>query len=263
MVSDELLLQKWVNSPHSLLAAVPLADGHTQDISLFAWLYVALTMVVVVIIIMAWIKGRASEQSQEQPNELARYESSKKLLQISLAILILELVGVPFVIMTIPYPSMTLAIGLFLVICLISTITAMVMLSISINRSPSQISRFSPYTLTILTIAMVCMMLAGQSKSVATTPTTSSHPANTALSGRALYIANCQACHGDIAQAPSLKEIQSIYVNNPDGIVAWASHPGRKRANYGAMPSMRYLHAQKLKLIAEYMLNPDGATLPQ
>lgn len=66
---------------------------------------------------------------------------------------------------------------------------------------------------------------------------------------------SCTACHGVDTRVvgPPIKEIARLYAGNPDGIVAWAKAPGRKRADYPAMPAMGLPDAD-LKIIAEYML---------
>lgn len=68
--------------------------------------------------------------------------------------------------------------------------------------------------------------------------------------------ATCAACHAPDAKlvGPSLREINAIYQNNPDGIVTWAMHPGKKRADAPQMPSFSHLGPDSLRIIAEYML---------
>ncbi len=67
---------------------------------------------------------------------------------------------------------------------------------------------------------------------------------------------NCAACHAldRVLAAPSLVEIQSIYADNPSGIVQWAKAPGKKRAEFAPMPSFAHLGDEQLLLVAEYML---------
>jgi len=66
----------------------------------------------------------------------------------------------------------------------------------------------------------------------------------------------CAACHAvdKVLAAPPVKEIYALYKDNPEGIVKWAENPGKKRAQFQQMPSMAALGADKLRLVADYML---------
>ena len=67
---------------------------------------------------------------------------------------------------------------------------------------------------------------------------------------------NCAACHAvdKVLAAPSLTEIYSTYKSDPQGIVAWAKAPGKKRPEFTQMPSFAHLGDEQLELVAEYML---------
>lgn len=73
--------------------------------------------------------------------------------------------------------------------------------------------------------------------------------------GEALF-ATCAGCHAPTAQlvGPSLEEIAKLYEGNPEGIVAWAKAPGKKRPNLPPMPPFAHLGEDNLRKIAEYML---------
>lgn len=78
---------------------------------------------------------------------------------------------------------------------------------------------------------------------------------------------NCAACHAlnKVLAAPPLTEVYALYKGNPDGIVAWAKNPGKKRSQFGPMPSMAHLGDAQLHLVAQYILsiaNPDGSAKP-
>ena len=68
---------------------------------------------------------------------------------------------------------------------------------------------------------------------------------------------NCAACHAldRVLAAPPIREIQQLYSDNPAGIVKWAMNPGKKRPQFGQMPSMAQLGNEKLMLVAKYMLS--------
>lgn len=85
-----------------------------------------------------------------------------------------------------------------------------------------------------------------------------SHPASadTDQDSPADLFASCAACHAPdhTLVGPSLREIASIYPNNPNGIVQWATAPGKKRPNMPPMPPLAHLGQEKLHRIAAYML---------
>lgn len=68
--------------------------------------------------------------------------------------------------------------------------------------------------------------------------------------------ATCAACHAPDQRlvGPPLTEIAQIYQGNPEGIVAWAKAPGKKRPDYPPMPAFGDLGDEKLKAIADYIL---------
>lgn len=70
-----------------------------------------------------------------------------------------------------------------------------------------------------------------------------------------LLFQTCAACHGLETRlvGPPIREIQKLYKNNPEGIVAWSKSPGKKRPDYPAMPSVA-LPDEDLKIIADYIL---------
>ncbi len=72
---------------------------------------------------------------------------------------------------------------------------------------------------------------------------------------------NCAVCHAPEARlvGPSLAEISRIYANNPDGIVAWAMAPGKKRPDFPQMPPMAHLGEANLRKIAALMLTQGRA----
>ncbi len=82
----------------------------------------------------------------------------------------------------------------------------------------------------------------------------------TGPTGRSVY-KNCAACHAvdRVLAGPSLKEVYAIYKDNPDGIVSWAKNPGKKRPEFAPMPSFAHLGDEKLRLVADYILQLAGS----
>lgn len=81
------------------------------------------------------------------------------------------------------------------------------------------------------------------------------------LTGEKIF-RNCAACHAvdRILAAPSLVEINSIYKNDPAGIVRWAKAPGKKRPEFAPMPSFAHLGDDQLQLVAQYMLEKGSGS---
>ncbi|MBU0984777.1 MAG: cytochrome c [candidate division Zixibacteria bacterium] len=73
--------------------------------------------------------------------------------------------------------------------------------------------------------------------------------------GKSLF-ANCAACHAvdKVLAAPSLREVYGIYKDNPQGIIAWAKEPGKKRPEFTPMPSFAHLGDENLQMVADYIL---------
>ena len=73
--------------------------------------------------------------------------------------------------------------------------------------------------------------------------------------GAQLYQQRCTSCHALDKRlvGPPLVEMVSQYKGNPEGIVAWALKPGRKRMDYPAMPAQNLPREDLLK-IANHML---------
>jgi cytochrome c len=74
--------------------------------------------------------------------------------------------------------------------------------------------------------------------------------------GEELFRTNCSGCHARDRRlvGPALTEIAQIYRGRPEGIVSWASAPGKKRADAPQMPAFANLGNAKLRAIAAYML---------
>jgi cytochrome c len=73
--------------------------------------------------------------------------------------------------------------------------------------------------------------------------------------GAMLFRRACSSCHAKEGRlvGPPLAEIAPLYAGDPEGIVAWAKKPGRKRLEYPAMPAQN-LPDEDLRAIAEFIL---------
>jgi len=74
--------------------------------------------------------------------------------------------------------------------------------------------------------------------------------------GKSVFV-NCAACHAldKVLAAPSLREVYSVYAGNPEGLIAWAKKPGKKRPEFTTMPSFAHLGDEQLRLVADYILD--------
>jgi cytochrome c len=83
--------------------------------------------------------------------------------------------------------------------------------------------------------------------------------------GKSTYDNVCSGCHAynTVRAAPPITEIQGLYAGNVAGLVAWAKAPGKKRAQFGPMPSFAMLGEEALQSVAEYMLQMSPPTKPK
>ena len=74
--------------------------------------------------------------------------------------------------------------------------------------------------------------------------------------GEQTYAAICAGCHAMNYQliGPPVKEIQTKYKDNPEGIVNFAKAPVKVRSGFPQMPPQGYLGDEKLKAVAKYIL---------
>jgi len=77
--------------------------------------------------------------------------------------------------------------------------------------------------------------------------------------GAQLFQTRCASCHAMDSRlvGPPMVEAAQSYSGNPEGIVAWAVAPGRKRADYPPMPPQD-LPREDLLQIADYILETTG-----
>jgi cytochrome c len=82
-----------------------------------------------------------------------------------------------------------------------------------------------------------------------------------AADGQSLFRGTCGACHAVDHRlvGPPLKEIAQLYAGKPEGIVAWARAPGKKRAGFPQMPPFGSMGDARLRQIAEYMLEAGSS----
>ncbi len=71
-----------------------------------------------------------------------------------------------------------------------------------------------------------------------------------------VLISACRACHQpkDQTVGPSLEFIRGRYAGNPEGIVEWAMDPKKNNPQLAPMPSFKFLGKERLRIIAEKIL---------
>lgn len=78
--------------------------------------------------------------------------------------------------------------------------------------------------------------------------------------GKKVFDETCAGCHGvdRTIVGPPLIEIAQIYQGNPEGIVSWATAPGKKRPEAPQMPPFASLGRERLSAVAAYILEEGG-----
>ncbi len=74
--------------------------------------------------------------------------------------------------------------------------------------------------------------------------------------GMIAYLGVCTGCHAYTGRlvGPPVQTIQALYLDDPEGLVAYIKNPVKKRPDFPEMPSQAYLGDETLKAVADYML---------
>ena len=74
--------------------------------------------------------------------------------------------------------------------------------------------------------------------------------------GKRAYYGVCTGCHTYSVRmiGPSVKSIQALYFDNPEGIAEYINDPIKKRDDYPEMPPQNYLTEETRMAVAKYML---------
>ncbi len=75
--------------------------------------------------------------------------------------------------------------------------------------------------------------------------------------GKAAYLGICTGCHAYTGRliGPPVQIIQTLYMDNPQGLADFIAAPVKKREDFPAMPKQDYLDAETRLAVAEYMLS--------
>ncbi|MFT5544923.1 parallel beta-helix domain-containing protein [Rheinheimera aquimaris] len=74
--------------------------------------------------------------------------------------------------------------------------------------------------------------------------------------GKYAYLGICTGCHAYTGRliGPPVQVIQSLYMDDPQGLADYIANPVKKRDDYPHMPKQDYLDAETRLAVAEYML---------
>lgn len=77
--------------------------------------------------------------------------------------------------------------------------------------------------------------------------------------GKLIYYGVCAGCHAYNSRmiGPPTQIIQALYMDNPEGIAAFAANPSKKREDYPEMPPQSHLEQEALMDAARFMLKID------
>lgn len=77
--------------------------------------------------------------------------------------------------------------------------------------------------------------------------------------GRLVYYGICAGCHAYNSRmiGPPTQIVQALYMDDPEGIAAYAAEPVKKREDYPEMPPQSHLSDEELMAAAQFMLQLD------
>ncbi len=185
----------------------------------------------------------------------------------------------PLVYFTLPPEGVTLAVTLVIFTGAAIGIAALLVMASEIGAEDQRIGRRLRWVVVLLVATVVCMAtgrhlyregaLAEHKRRVADRTARWEHEARFARLrrdnrqrlldagpvGPTLFNNTCSACHATdrVLIGPSLREIASLYRDNPQGIVTWTRNPGRKRPDMQPMPAFQ-LDPAVLRQVAEHMI---------
>lgn len=234
---------------------------------------------------MVWLVGRPSLDVEGQFTQTTRAGLKRRFYKLATICTLTQLVVGPLVFITLPRIGWSVGFYIVLGIGITFALISLTLMAREINAHDDQIGRsFKPIVL-LLSVTVLCMgtgrhmyrekalvghMIDMQTKTAAYVTVRDAAYAQKqlddaaggiALDGKALFNTICATCHAmnKVLAAPPLTEVGSIYKDNPQGIVAWAKNPGRKRVKqFAPMPTMAHLGDQKLAAIAQYILKATG-----
>lgn len=75
--------------------------------------------------------------------------------------------------------------------------------------------------------------------------------------GKYAYLGICTGCHAYTGRliGPPVQVIQSLYLDDPQGLADFIANPVKKREDFPAMPKQDYLDAETRLAVAKYMLS--------
>lgn len=235
---------------------------------------------------MAWYVGRPAVEVEGRFQKLTRSDLQRRFFRLAAATTTFQFVAGPIVLVTLPHVGLSVA--LFAIIGA-GALTAVVCVVLLVRESKAEDRRLGKrlaVVVVLLGVVVLCMAngrhmyreKALVAHGVAVQKQTQAYlvardaaleemrlaraAAGTALDGKSLFQTSCATCHAldRVLAAPPVTELAQVYRDSPEGIVAWAKKPGRKRTQFAPMPSMAHIGDEKLAAIAQYMLQAASGT---
>ena len=230
---------------------------------------------------MVWYTGRPAFDVDELFTNTSRPDLKRRFYKLATVCTMIQFVVGPSVLLTLPNYQWLHPMTLVLSVGVLFAILCLGLLTKEINAKDEVVGQYLKPIVLLLSVTVLCMgttrhmyrekallphSIDMQKKTAAYVIKRDAAKAEwdlnqqvggNALNGQALFTTICATCHAldKVLAAPALTEVATTYKDNPQGIVAWAKAPGRKRPQFAPMPAMGHVGDEKLTAIAEYILS--------
>ncbi len=231
-----------------------------------------------------WYVGRKNYDFESIFNQLTRYEVKKKAYSLVLAASVSQFIIGPIVLLTLPSKGLGWNLILVIFTGAIISLPAIFYMYKAIVGKPENINKNFKIVVICLTITVVFMgsgrhiyrantlnphikMISEKTQSFikeseiarqeSAKPQTAVSDKTDSNKGLEIFEQNCAACHAkdEKVVGPPIREMQTIYSNNPSGLKAWIKAPGKKREGYPQMPAFaNKLSDSELNQLSNYIL---------
>ncbi len=267
-----LFPERW-NQIHGFLSALMLPNVLPRYLH-----FLGASLTVSALFLVGWFR-RPSFQFTEKVPDLDLGRTLRGCYSIALAATAAQFVFGPLVYLTLPAQGVNAAMNLTLLLGILFALPAMALIWKEMQRPSGLIGRSLVPIAALLALTVLCMAsgrhlyrartLAPHQQRMAaktaayleaaaqarTAQVEQPAPAADDDPGKQVFTTYCAGCHreGERLVGPPLREIRELYQDKPDGIVAWAKAPGKRRADYPPMPPM-VLPEAELQAVAHFIL---------
>lgn len=235
-----------------------------------------------------WYFGRAKVAVETVFEELSRTKIRRDLYAVAFVVSLAQFIVGPLVLVTLPSKGLHTSVLAIIFMGAGLAIPAVWMIWKEVS-SAEGVGKRLPLIATCLTLTVVCMAfgrqmyrgialaehkremrlateqwVADSEQAAYDAQMGTVRAASGVCEGQVLFSTNCSGCHAVDKKlvGPSLTEIARLYDASPDGIVAWARAPGKKRPDAPQMPPFAIVGDAKLRKIADYMLEAGKRETP-